>query len=99
MGDIAVGGPRLASIAFTAHLKTVGPSRPTVCDGSTLAEMLDAVAADYPRLRDYVLDDQGRLRKHIAIFIDGTLVPRETALHRPLAPVAEVYVFQALSGG
>jgi sulfur carrier protein ThiS len=99
MSEIAVGGPRLASIAFTAHLKAVGPGRPTACDGATLAEMLDAVAADYPRLKDYVLDDQGRLRKHIAVFIDGTLVPRDTALHRLLGPSAEVYVFQALSGG
>jgi len=89
----------LASIAFTAHLKAVGPTRPRTCAGATLAEMLDALAADHPRLKDYVLDDQGRLRKHIAIFIDGTLVPRETALTRPLAPSAEVYVFQALSGG
>ena len=89
----------MASIAFTAHLKAVGPTRPQVCDGATLAEMLDAVAADHPRLKAYVLDDQGRLRKHIAIFVDGTMVPRESALHRPLAPTAEVYVFQALSGG
>ncbi len=89
----------LASIAFTAHLKAVGPTRPQACAGATLAEMLDAVAADYPLLKDYVLDDQGRLRKHIAIFIDGALVPRESALHRPLDPAAEVYVFQALSGG
>jgi hypothetical protein len=89
----------LASIAFTAHLKAVGPTRPLACDGATLAEMLDVVAARYPRLKDYVLDDQGRLRKHIAIFIDGALVPRDTALHRPLPEAAEVYVFQALSGG
>lgn len=89
----------MASIAFTAHLAAVGPTRPQACPGSSLAEMLDAVAADYPRLKTYVLDDQGRLRKHIAIFIDGALVPRESALHRPLEASAEVYVFQALSGG
>lgn len=89
----------MASIAFTAHLKAVGPTRPQACAGATLAEMLEALAPDYPRLADYVLDDQGRLRRHIAIFIDGTLVPRESALHRPLEPTAEVYVFQALSGG
>jgi hypothetical protein len=92
-------GASLASIAFTAHLKAVGPTRPVACEGATLAEMLDAVAADYPRLKAYVLDDQGRLRTHIAIFIDGALVPRATALHRPLPKAAEVYVFQALSGG
>ena len=89
----------MASIAFTAHLKAVGPTQPMASDAATLAEMLDALAGEHPRLKDYVLDDQGQLRRHIAVFVDGTLVPRETALHRPLAPTAEVYVFQALSGG
>jgi hypothetical protein len=57
----------LASIAFTAHLQAVGPTRPQACDGATLAEMLDRVAADYPRLKDYVLDDHGRLRQRLAM--------------------------------
>ena len=90
---------RLATIAFTPHLRAVGPTQEEACPGSTLAEMLDALHPSYPRLKAYVLDDQGRLRKHIAIFIDGALVPRESALHRPLDSSAEVYVFQALSGG
>lgn len=89
----------MASVAFTAHLKAVGPTQPRVCTGETLAEMLDEMEADHPRLKSYVLDDQGRLRKHVAIFVDGTLVPRDSALDRPLHPTAEVYVFQALSGG
>ena len=61
--------------------------------------MLDQVAADYPRLKTYVLDDQGRLRKHIAIFVDGVMQPRERALALPVGDRTEVYVFQALSGG
>ena len=89
----------MASIAFTPHLRAVGPVSRTACEAATLAEALDALAGDYPRLKDYVLDDQGRLRKHIAIFIDGTLASRETALAVPLTASSDVYVFQALSGG
>ena len=89
----------MASIAFTQHLREVGPTRAQTCDGDTLAQMLDALAGPYPRLKAYVLDDQGRLRKHVAIFIDGVMTPRETALTVPLAPSSHVYVFQALSGG
>ena len=89
----------MPSIAFTAHLRSVGPDRPVECDGSTLAEMLDAMVGEHPRLKDYLLDDQGRLRKHVAVFVDGVMVAREGALRRPLSPSSQVYVFQALSGG
>lgn len=89
----------MPSIAFTAHLRSVGPGRPVDCDGSTLAEMLDAMAGEHPRLKDYLLDDQGRLRKHVAVFVDGVMVARERALRLTLNPSSQVYVFQALSGG
>jgi hypothetical protein len=89
----------LASIAFTPHLRAVGPTRAEACAGRTLAEMLDALDPAYPRLKDYVLDDQGRLRKHVAVFIDGVMTPREQALLQRLGPGSHVYVFQALSGG
>jgi sulfur-carrier protein len=89
----------LARIAFTAHLQAVGPTEPARYAGATLAEVLDAVGADYPRLKSYVLDDQGRLRKHIAIFVDGVMRPRDSALALKLDEASDVYVFQALSGG
>ena len=89
----------MARIAFTPHLQAVGPTQPSNYSGETLAQVLDAVAADYPRLKSYVLDDQGRLRKHIAVFIDGAMRPRPTALGLPLTETSEIFVFQALSGG
>jgi sulfur-carrier protein len=89
----------VARITFTSHLRAVGPCTPTSYDGTTLAEVLDGVAADYPLLKGYVLDDQGRLRKHITIFIDCTMQPRDSALDIPLTRASTVYVLQALSGG
>ncbi|HEX8662770.1 MAG TPA: MoaD/ThiS family protein [Beijerinckiaceae bacterium] len=89
----------MARIAFTSHLRAVGPCDPTPYDGATLAEVLDAVAADYPLLKNYVLDDQGRVRQHIAIFVDGAMQPRDAALRLPLTEASNVYVLQALSGG
>ena len=86
-------------IAFTRHLQAVGPSELVDYAGATVGELIEAVAADYPRLKGYVLDDQGRVRKHIAVFIDGALTPRQAALAEPLSDASEVFVFQALSGG
>lgn len=89
----------MAIIAFTSHLQAVGPTEPVRYDGATLGEVLDAVAGDYPRVKDYVLDDQGRVRRHVAIFVNGVMRPRETALALPLTEASDVYVLQALSGG
>jgi sulfur-carrier protein len=89
----------LASITFTSHLQAVGPTEPVDYAGGTVGELLDAVAADYPRLKGYVFDDQGRIRKHVAIFVDGVMRPRDTVLGLPVAETSEVYVLQALSGG
>lgn len=89
----------MARIAFTSHLQAVAPTELVSCSGATIGELLDKLSASYPLLKDYVLDDQGRVRKHVAIFLDGQLRPRETALSLPVTEASEVYVLQALSGG
>lgn len=89
----------MAVIAFTSHLQAVAPTEPVSCSGATIGELLEQVSASYPLLKDYVLDDQGRVRKHVAIFLDGQLRPRETALSLPVTDASEVYILQALSGG
>ena len=89
----------MAEITFTSHLRAVGPCTPTTYEGATVADVLNAVAAEYPLLRGYVLDDQGRLRKHIAIFVDGVMQPRDRALALPVSRSSTVHVLQALSGG
>lgn len=86
-------------VSFTSHLRAVGPAEPKRYDGTTLKEVLDAVARDFPRLPSYLFDDQGNFRKHIAVFVDGAVQAKENALSRPLTETSEVHIFQALSGG
>ncbi len=86
-------------IACTRRLEHVGPCELTNYAGDTVGDLLDAMANDYPRLKNYVLDDQGRVRKHVAIFVDGDLQPKDSVLQLPLGSHSEVYVMQALSGG
>jgi molybdopterin synthase sulfur carrier subunit len=68
-------------------------------EGVTVREVLDAALRDRPRLRAYLLDEQGRLRPHVAIFVDGALISDRATLADPVPPAASVYVMQALSGG
>jgi sulfur-carrier protein len=57
------------------------------------------VFAAQPRLRGYVLDDQGAVRRHVAIYLNGQPVADRIGLTDPVRPQDEIYVFQALSGG
>lgn len=89
----------MANIVCAPRLGNVGPLEPAGYPGGTVREVLEAAAADYPRLKNYLLDDHGRVRKHVAIFVGGALQPRETVLDHDLGDADEVYVMQALSGG
>ena len=66
---------------------------------ATLREALEAAFAASPRLRGYVLDDQGDLRANVVVFIDGRRCLDRHRLDDALAPQSQVYVLQALSGG
>jgi molybdopterin synthase sulfur carrier subunit len=60
---------------------------------------LEAVFRENPRARAYVLDEQGAVRQHMVVFVDGQQVRDRQRLTDPVAPTAEIYVAQALSGG
>jgi molybdopterin synthase sulfur carrier subunit len=50
-------------------------------------------------LRHYILDDQGALRKHMRILIDGQAIADRHHLSDIVKPTSQVWVMQALSGG
>jgi molybdopterin synthase sulfur carrier subunit len=68
-------------------------------DGGTLRDVLDAYFATNAQARGYVLDEQGRLRQHMALFIDGRQVRDRESLQDTVAAGAVIDVIQALSGG
>lgn len=67
--------------------------------GGTVREVLDALFAEYPVLRGYVTDERGALRHHVVAFVNGSPVCDKERLADPVPAGAEVYLFQALSGG
>jgi molybdopterin synthase sulfur carrier subunit len=89
----------MATVAFTDHLRDHAPDEPIEVAGATVAEALAAALEGHDRLRSYVFDEQGRLRRHVAVFIDGKLIADRVKLSDPITPAAELFVMQALSGG
>ncbi len=64
-----------------------------------MREVLDRVFEEYPRVRSYVLNEQGELRKHMAIFLNGAMIQDKVGLSDAVQADTELYVMQALSGG
>lgn len=86
-------------VLFTSNLQRhVECASRTVAAG-TVREALQSVFAANPALRDYIVDEQGQLRKHVAIYIDGERIRDPGGLSDPLQPSSQVYVLQALTGG
>jgi molybdopterin synthase sulfur carrier subunit len=67
--------------------------------GTTLRNVLEGYFQENERARGYVLDDQGRLRHHMAVFIDGQQIRDRRDLSDQVPSDAVVDLVQALSGG
>lgn len=89
----------VARVAFTANLKRHVDCPTVEVAGATVAEVLERVFTDYPRLRGYIVDERGVVRKHMTVFVDGRQIADRDRLSDPVGQNAEVYVMQALSGG
>ncbi len=89
----------MAEVHFTSWLREVAPKEPAHAAGTTVGEALADLFVAEPQVRGYVLDDQGRLRKHVCIFADGERLANATALGHPIGEKSILYVMQALTGG
>ena len=89
----------MARIAFTANLQRYLACPVQEVPGATVRAVLDGVFAENPRLRSYILDDQGRLRRHVHVYVNDARVNDAVRLADSVGDRDEVFVFQALTGG
>jgi hypothetical protein len=89
----------VATVSFTPNLERHVECPTKTVDGTTVREVLDRVFADNPRLRGYVVDEQGALRYHMLVFVDGEQITDRERLSDAVRPTSELYVMQSLSGG
>lgn len=89
----------MAQVVFTENLQRHVACPPSRVPGATVREVLDHVFEHNPLLRGYVVDERGVLRKHMVVFVDGSILADRAGLSDPVGPTSEVYVMQALSGG
>jgi sulfur-carrier protein len=99
MAGLQVRADNLALVRFTQNIQRHVACPPQEVSGETLRVVLDNYFRDNERARGYVLDEQGRIRQHMVVFIDGELVRDRDALSDPVRPNSAIDVIQALSGG
>ena len=87
-------------VKFTANLKRFYPDlAPLEVESTTVAEALEEVERNHKGLRDYIVDENGELRKHVNIFIGNDMIRDRQSLADALNDKDEMYIMQALSGG
>jgi sulfur carrier protein ThiS len=86
-------------VVFTSNLQRHVNCPETRVAAGTVRSALAQVFAAQPQARGYVLDEQGHLRKHVVVFVDGRRVQDRERLSDPVEESSDVYVMQALTGG
>lgn len=89
----------MAKVFFTANLQRHVDCPMAEADGATVRDVLDGVFAENPRLKGYVVDDQGAIRKHMGVIVDGVVLSDRTRQTDRVHPHSQIHVMQALSGG
>ena len=87
-------------VNFTYALKRFYPElEPFETSASSVSEVVNNLELRYPGLKDYLIDEQGRLRQHVNIFIGDKLIKDKIKLSDPISEQDEIFIMQALSGG
>jgi sulfur-carrier protein len=88
-------------VAFTRHLQTFFPKLKQVeeVEGATVSEVIAHLEKRYPGFALYVVDETGRLRRHVNVFVGEQPICDREALSDAVAPGDEIYILQSLSGG
>lgn len=90
----------VTTVVLTRNLRRHVDLERCEVQGDTVRDALEQVFAVSPRLRDYVLDDTGAVRTHMAVLVDGQSVADRTALSDRLPDThSRILIVQALSGG
>jgi molybdopterin synthase sulfur carrier subunit len=89
----------MATVRFTRNIQRHIACPDREIAGATLRVVLDEYFRENAKARGYVLDEQGRIRQHMVVFIDGELVRDRDTLTDDVKPDSMVDVIQALSGG
>jgi molybdopterin converting factor small subunit len=92
------GGRAAVEVAASATAAG-GASGPVADDRRTVGGTLGALRASHPGLYDRLMTEQGALRPHVNIFVDGENIRFTGGLGTAVGAGSEILVLPAISGG
>jgi len=72
-----------------------GGKRELELEGATVAEVLKALEREHPGTRGWILDERGRIREHINVFVNKEYGREDMSV----TPTDRLHVIPAISGG
>jgi molybdopterin synthase sulfur carrier subunit len=84
-------------VMLPAPLLTLFPdcTQRVALSAASVGEVIEALNATWPGMRDRICDSTPRIRRHINVFVAG----ERATLQTRLTPGAEVLIMTAISGG
>lgn len=91
----------MPQVTLTRHLQRFFPTLNVVEEvpGATVREILDELDRRYPGFAAYIVDETGRLRRHVNVFVREEPIVDRDALTDAVGPNDKVHILQGLSGG
>ena len=87
-------------VTFTRHLLRFFPTLLAgEVPGATVRELIDELERRHPGFAAYIVDETGRLRRHVNVFVGEEPLRDREHLSDPLTADQRVFILQALSGG
>jgi sulfur-carrier protein len=86
----------VAIVRLRGQLKTLANGRSEhPLDGATVRELVSELERAHPAVSGWILDERGRIRRHINVFVNGECGTEET----PVGPEDRIEILPAISGG
>jgi molybdopterin converting factor small subunit len=85
----------MALVILRAPLSELAGGREHALDAATVQESLRALEERRPAIAGWVLDEQGAIRRHVNVYVNGQLAGEDTTV----GPTDRVHVLPAITGG
>ena len=86
----------MATVTLRAPLKDLaGGTSDVEVQGGTVGEVIRALEVDHPKLRGWILDEQGQVRRNVNVFVNGERMREDGAVE----PGDRLQVLPSISGG
>ncbi|MCB0410377.1 MAG: MoaD/ThiS family protein [Flavobacteriales bacterium] len=90
----------MAKVQFTSLLQRFFPDlKPEEVEAANVKELLSKLDKIYTGLSTYLVEENGGLRKHVNIFVNGVMIKDRIHLSDKIGSNDTINIIQALSGG